>query len=266
MSDSKPSLPLWPFIVVDAISLSLAASVLRFGHRPLTDVQAILIILSGALGSWSFLTPFLRRSREEHAISQVKLITDANTQIQKMDELAQHIESATNHWLDLQRLTGQSVASAGQIAEKMAFETKAFADSMKKATDLERNHLRLEVDKLRRSETDRVQVLVHMLDHVFALYQAARHSKNAGLIEQISQFQNACRDAARRVGLVQTVAAPGEGFDAKIHQLPPDTQATESALVSDTMVAGYTYQGQTLRRPVVTLQETTPATAALPVS
>lgn len=264
MSETKPLLPLWPFVVVDAISLALAGSLLIFGHRPLTAVEACLVILSGALGSWSFLTPFLRRNQDAQDLSHVQLLADANTQFQKMDELAQHIESATNHWLDLQRLTGQSVASAGQIAERMAAETKAFADTMQRASDMERNHLRVEVEKLRRAEADRLQVVVHMLDHIFALFQAARLSNNAGLVEQIGQFQNACRDAARRIGLVQTDVETGQAFDAKVHQLPEKVTPAENAHIAETLVAGYTYQGRILRRPVVALKEAQPEEA--PVS
>ena len=58
-----------------------------------------------------------------------------------------------------------------------------------------------------------------MLDHVYALNQAAQRSGQPALIEQLSHFQNACRDAARRVGLTAYVATPSEPFEATRHQL-----------------------------------------------
>jgi len=68
-------------------------------------------------------------------------------------------------------------------------------------------HLELETAKLRRAEGDWLQVTVRILDHVFALYVAAARSGQPRLAEQIAAFQNACRDAARRVGLVAHAGA-----------------------------------------------------------
>jgi molecular chaperone GrpE (heat shock protein) len=256
MSEAKPPLPLWPFIVVDALFLGLAALLLKFGHRPLLWQEAGLLVLCGALGSWSFVTPFLRRNADEQALSQAELLAEATDQIQKLDQLAGQISGATNHWLELQTHTAQAAASAKQVVERMETEAKAFTEFMQKTSELERNHLRVEVDKLRRAEADRLQILTHVLDHVFALFQAARHSGQPALLEQISQFQNACRDVARRIGLVQTASQGGEAFDPKLHQLPENISPAENAVVADTLVAGYTYQGQLLRRPVVALKMT----------
>ena len=65
------------------------------------------------------------------------------------------------------------------------------------------------MDKLRKMEGDWLKVAVQILDHVFALFRAAERSGQPALIEQLGQFQNACRDAARRIGLVPF--APGAG-------------------------------------------------------
>ena len=144
------------------------------------------------------------------------------------------------------------------MGERIAAEAKAFADFMQKANDTEKNHLRLEVDKLRRSENDWLQVVVRSLDHVFALYNGAIRSGQPKLIEQLGNFQAANRDLARRVGLNVFVAESAELFDPAKHQLPnPDEQAPDGAMVGDTLAVGYTFQGQLVRRAVVTLQEST---------
>ncbi len=255
MSDAKAPLPLWPFVVVDALFLGLAALLLKFGHHPLSWQEAGLLVLCGALGSWSFVTPFLRRNANEQALSQAKLLAEATGQIQKLDQLAGQISGATNQWLELQGHTAQAAESAKQVAERMAAEAKAFTEFMQRAGETEKAHLRVEVEKLRRAEGERLQIIIHVLDHVFALFQAARHSGQPALVEQISQFQNACREATRRIGLVQTAGQAGEAYDPALHQLPEDTSPVENALVAETLAAGYTYQGQLLRRPVVTLEE-----------
>ena len=134
---------------------------------------------------------------------------------------------------------------------------------MQRANDSERATLRLEVEKLRRAEADWLQVLVRMLDHVFALHQGALRSGQPGLIEQLGNFQNACRDAARRVGLTPFTANEAEPFDAQRHQLveegakpPPD------AVVAETIAAGYTFQGRLVRPALVRLRETPAAVTA----
>lgn len=257
MSDAK-SLPVWPFILADALFLGLAAVILKFGHHPLPWQEAGLLVVCGALGAWCFLTPFLRHNADEQAFSQVKLLADAAGQIQKLDQLAAQISGATNQWLELNSHTTQAANSAQQIADKMSSETKSFIEFLQKAGDTERAHLRVETEKLRRAEGERLQVLTHILDHVFALHQAARKSGQPALMEQIGQFQNACHDAARRIGLTQISGQAGQPYDAKLHQLPENTTAGEGAQVADTLIAGYTYQGQLLRRPVVALREKEP--------
>jgi molecular chaperone GrpE (heat shock protein) len=257
MSEAKSSLPLWPFVLVDALFLGLAVLLLKFGHRPLTGQEAALLVLCGALGSWSFVTPFLRRNADEQSFTQVNLLAEAAGQIQKLDQLVSQIGVATNQWLELQSHAAQAAACSKQVADRMSAEAKAFTEFMQRAGEAEKAHLRVEVEKLRRAEGERLQVLTHVLDHVFALFLAARQSGQPALLEQIGQFHNACLDAARRIGLMQAIGQAGDTFDLKLHQLPPNAAPAENAVVADTLVAGYTYQGQLLRRPVVTLKATT---------
>jgi molecular chaperone GrpE (heat shock protein) len=254
MSNAKPPLALWPFVVVDALFLGLAAILLKVGHRPLLWQEAGLLVLCGALGAWSFVTPFLRRNADEQGLSQAKLLAEAAGQLQKLDQLAGQISGATNQWLELQTHTAEAAESAKQVAERMEAEAKAFTEFMQRAGEAEKAHLRVEVEKLRRAEGERLQIIIHILDHVFALFQAARHSGQPALVEQIGQFQNACREATRRIGLAQTAGLEGAAYDPELHQLPENTAPVENALVADTLAAGYTYQGQVLRRPVVALK------------
>ena len=65
---------------------------------------------------------------------------------------------------------------------------------------MEKAHLRLEVEKLRRGETERLQIIIHVLDHVFALFQAAEHSGHPDLIDQLGHFQKACRKPCAALG------------------------------------------------------------------
>jgi molecular chaperone GrpE (heat shock protein) len=126
---------------------------------------------------------------------------------------------------------------------------------MKKANDGEKATLRLEVEKLRRAENDWLNVVIHMLDHVFALNRAAVHSGQEKLTLQLGQFQNACHDVARRVGLVPLLAAPGVPFDAQRHQLIDGKAPAAAGVVAEVVALGFTFQGKLIRPVVVRLKE-----------
>ena len=73
------------------------------------------------------------------------------------------------------------------------------------------------------------------------------------VIEQLGGFQNACLDVARRVGLVPFGAEAGETFDGEKQQLPDSSAPPDASTIGETVAAGFTFQGQLLRRAVVTL-------------
>jgi molecular chaperone GrpE (heat shock protein) len=256
MNDSNPRLPLWPFALADLFFLATAALLLRYGHRPLTGGEAGLMVLCGALGGGSLMAPFLKRNADAQHLSQAKLLSDSVHQIQKIEHLTQHIGALSLHWKEWQAQSAAAAASSKDIADRLSTEARDFAQWMQKANDTEKSHLRLEVEKLRRGEGERLQVITHILDHIFALFRAAENSQHPELAEQIGQFQNACREAARRIGLLPMAVEAGTTFDPKIHQLHDNEPAPENAVLAGMLAPGYTYQGQLLRRPLVTLKKT----------
>ena len=176
--------------------------------------------------------------------------------MKNLEGIAGQISGATGKWQDAQEQADKTARAAREIAERMTGEVQAFTEFMQRANDSERANLRLEVEKLRRGEGEWLQVLVRMLDHVYALHQGAFRSGQPKLVEQVGSFQSACRDAARRVGLTPFTANEAEPFDAQRHQLveagakpPPD------AVVAETIAAGYTFQGRSVRPALVRLRE-----------
>jgi molecular chaperone GrpE (heat shock protein) len=264
MTDSKSTLSSWPFMVADVFFLLLAVLLLRQGHKPLLWWEALLLIACVVLAAGCFLFPFLRRTKDEQSLAQARLLTDALNQIQRIDQVAAQIVGATNQWREFHEQAGEVSASTKSLAVSIAAEAKAFTEFLQKANDAEKNHLRLEAEKLRRAETEWLHVVILILDHVSALSLAARRSGQPGLIEQISQFHNNCREAARRIGLSPMAPADGEPFDPKLHQLKDKTAPNENALVGETLAPGYTFQGQLVRRAVITVKDPKPALADEP--
>ena len=121
---------------------------------------------------------------------------------------------------------------------------------------------------MRRSEGEWLQMLVRVLDHVFALHTGAVRTGDQRFIEPITNFQNACRDTVRRLGLTPYIAEPDELFNAERHQVAgkPET-IPNGAVVTETIGAGYTFQGKMLRPAVVRLCEAkAPVAESAPVA
>ena len=222
---------------------------------PLELGPAILCASAVALGALLCVTPFVLEYRACVRLTEAEALLTSAAQMKNLELVADRISAATGQWQTVQEYSTTTVNAAKQIAERMAAEVAAFTEFMQKANDSERATLRLEVEKLRRAENDWLQVVLRTLDHVFALNRAAARSGQPALIEQLANFQNSCRDIARRIGLVPFEAASGQPFDTTRHKLVDSKEAPPSgALVEETIAAGYTYQSQPLRAALVSLQ------------
>ena len=219
--------------------------------------QTAFIVLCVAGGAWLAIMPFLLEYRVFVRLAEALNLTTAVEQLKNLETLAGQIGGATGQWQTVQEHADKTTASAKEIAERMTAEVQAFTEFMQRVNDTEKGSLRLEVEKLHRSENEWLQVLVRILDHVYALNQGARLSGQPALVEQLGKFQNACRDAARRVGLTPYVAKDAEPFDPKRHQLMEGNgngKPVEGEIVGETVATGYTFQGRQVRPALVRLR------------
>ncbi|HWD20953.1 MAG TPA: nucleotide exchange factor GrpE [Verrucomicrobiae bacterium] len=246
--------PLAPFILADVLFLGMAGVILALGHRPLLWWEACLIVACGAAAAWSLTAPFLRRDANEQTQTHSARLTSVAAELQKVEQLAGHLNAATLQWKTFEQQSAKSVELAQQLSESFTAETTGFREFLQKANDQERAHLRLEVEKLRRSEAEWLQTATRMLDHVYGLAIAAQRTGQRNLIDQINLFQESCRDAARRMGLLPVTPEPGQPFDARLHQLLENAAAPAEARVGDIIATGFTFQGHLVRRALVSLQ------------
>ena len=250
----------WPFVAGDVLLLCVAVLVVFQTRVPLELGPAILCASAVGFGALLCVTPFVLEYRASVRLTEAEALLTSTAQMKNLELVADRISAATGQWQTVQEYSTTTVNAAKQIAERMAAEVAAFTEFLQKANDSERATLRLEVEKLRRAENDWLQVVVRTLDHVFALNRAAARSGQPALIEQLGNFQNACRDIARRIGLVPFEAASRQPFDVARHKLVDSEAAPPAgALVEETIAADYTYQGQPFRPALVSLQ---PAKAA----
>jgi len=250
-----PKLAKLPFYIGNLLMLEAAFILIFQSRTPLEFWEILVCVLCVAIGTVLGVWPFVLEYRAAAKLAEAEGIAAAVAQLQSLEPLAAQITHATSQWQNAQAAADKTAAAAQTIAERIAAEVKDFNRFVQHANDTEKAALRLEVDKLHRAEGDWLQVAVRMLDHTFAFHRGAEQSGSPALVENVSRFQNACRDAARRVGLAPFAAAADEPFDATRHQLADGVVAPGTdAVVGETLAAGYTYQGQLIRPAVVRLR------------
>jgi len=211
--------PKWIFLIGDVLLLALAYIIVWKSPHPIAKWEIIACFASAALGTVVGALPFILDYRAMGKALEINALGAVADKIQNLEKLAAQISSATNQWAGVQESvqgnSDKTVGATKEIADRMAEEIRLFSEFMTKMNDSEKTTLRLEVEKLRRGELEWLQVLVHILDHVFALHTAAMRSGDVKFAAPITTFQNACRDTARRLGLTPFAAEPNEPFDAE---------------------------------------------------
>ncbi len=217
--------------------------------------QIFFVVVCVAGGACLGIMPFLLEYRLAHKLADARTLTSVLAQIKNVEQLAGQIGAATGQWQGVQEQADKTALIAKNIGERMSAEVKAFTDFLEKANDSEKSTLRLEVDKLRRAENDWLQVLVRVMDHVYALHAGAVRSGQPRVMEQVGNFQSACRDAVRRLGIVPYVAEPAELFDEKRHQpVEANGKPHPGTLIEETIATGYLFQGRLMRPALVRLK------------
>jgi len=248
----ETGVPKWPFFLGNVLMLIVAWVVSH--QAPLGTATSIVVCACVGLGAWLGVQPFILEHRARLKLIDVSALGSTVEKIQGLEQVAAQISSATNQWEITQQSADKTAAAAREISERMAAELKEFTAFQQKMSDSEKATLRLEVEKLRRAEGEWLQILVRMLDHVYALFHAAERSGQENLVVQVGNFQNACRDTARRIGLIPFAAAPDDPFDAQKHKWADGEKPANGSVVAETVATGFTYQGRLVRPALVRLR------------
>ena len=256
ISDWK--IPKWPFLAANAALVAVAGGVVWKAAHPISLAEILVSTICVALGAVAGCLPFILEYRATKALVEVNALATVAGQLHYLKKYAAQVSAATDQWARVQEATqagaGETVAAAKEIAARMAEEVRSFNEFQARLNDSEKGALRLDAEKLRRAEGEWLQVVARILDHVFALHNAAARTGQPELAEQVGQFQNACRDAARRVGLTPFAAAPGEGFDAQKHRAHGVENPPDGSVVGETLAPGLTFQSRLVRHALVRLQ------------
>lgn len=258
-----PRLSKWPFLLGDFALIGLAAVMVYRGSSPLSVWEGVLALAAMVAGAWFCVLPFLREYQGALKLGEAETLATTVAQIQHLEEIKAEITNATVQWQAMQDRATETVQAAREVTDRMKAELGEFSIVLQKAHDTEKNHLKLEVEKLRRGEREWLQATVHILDHIFALWVAGSRSGQPALMAQLNQFQLACREALRRLGLVAFAPAPNDRFDPQLHQLEEGSATPDGSLcVSEILALGYTFQGGLVRRALVRVQPSGPEVIA----
>jgi len=261
----------WPFLAANAVLILVAGAMVYKAAHPISQTEIFIVAGGVALGALLGCLPFILEYWAVKKLVEINAVTTVAEQLGDLKKFAAQVAAATDQWARVQETTKgdseKTVAAAKEIAGRMAAEIREFNEFQVKLNDTEKGALRLEVEKLRRAEGEWLQVVVRILDHVFALHNAAARSGQPELAENVGQFQNACRDAARRVGVTPFHAAPEEKFDAQKHRAHGVENPPADGVVAEMLAPGLTFQGRLIRPALVRLQEAVPpASAPAPVA
>jgi hypothetical protein len=250
----------WPGILpflASAIILDVIGYLLmQASPHPISHLTGGLVTICVGGGAVISVMPFLWDAKAALRSEELDTLAISANQIKDVKRVVDQITTATAQWMTVQEHSERAVEAAQTVSKEMTDEARRFSEFMAQSNDREKAALRLESEKLKRSEADWLQVVVMMLDHTYALQQAAVRSGKQNVINQLSQFQGACRDAARRMGLVANEAAVGEAYDAERHQwVNGDAGAGSEAKVAATVAAGFSFQGQPIRKILVELED-----------
>ena len=256
MSEPKvPQMKKWPFIVADVVAFIGCYLIYDKASGPWGNGEMAAFIVCGSLGMFFLCFPFYQEYRLDARFAEADQLARVTEFMTQLGKVKNGVTIATAHLETAQDYAEKTIEASKEIAERMTDEAKAFADFMAKANDTEKAHLELEVEKLKRGESEWIKTLMTTLDETFRLCDAASRSGNTLVVETLTKFQSVCRAAAGRVGLVAFEPEFGEPFDSEKHVVADsEAVAPEGARVGGTVAPGYTYMRRTLRPAAVELQ------------
>lgn len=265
--ESVPTVAKWPFLLGDLLLVGVAAAIgwqLRVGAIPLSPAYVALLVGAVAVGAWFLVWPFLREHDAAVRASERTDLAGTLAQIRQLEGAGQQVAGVVAQLGAAGRSLEGVQEAARELGAKLAQERLEFSQFLQKMNDQEKQVTRLEIEKLRRGEQEGLQVIVHLLDHTYALFQAGARTGQPALVQQLGNFRAACLDSVRRLGLVAHEAEPGAVFNPQMHESHDGSEVSPGTTIAGTFACGYSFRGQPLRPVVVVTREAAQAAGGLP--
>ncbi|MEY4940733.1 MAG: hypothetical protein RIQ93_2468, partial [Verrucomicrobiota bacterium] len=155
--DSTPKLPLWIFLVIDAVLLAAALFIAQEAARPLSNSAIMAIVGCVLTGALSVIIPLVMRlERQKNEIleerqRQLEALAGALT------ASAEQISIAASGLHQITELAQKNLRHAEHLPQKLQEKIAEFNAQLANATDAEKEELENELVALRTSESERLQ-------------------------------------------------------------------------------------------------------------
>lgn len=156
-SDSNPKLPLWIFLVTDAVLVTAAFLIRTEAKHPLSNEAIFAIVGCLVAGAIVALVPIIahyeRAKNEALDERQRALESLART----LTAAAEQISIAASGFHEIADISQKNLRQAEQLPHKLQEKVAEFQAQLKDANDTEKEELEKEVAELRASESDKLE-------------------------------------------------------------------------------------------------------------
>lgn len=244
LPSDTPRLPVWPFLLGDAVLLVTASTIAFSNPGPLSGGPLYAVIFCVTLGVVAAVTPFLANyaRNQDDALDERQRALDALSQ--RIANSADQVSVAANGLNELVEMAHKYLKQAEHLPHKLQEKIAEFNQQLSNAQADEREELERELATLRTSEGDRLEATIDKVQKV--VFELARIEAEAAkqvqtTTESLVRAEKAGEAGSSRLqqGAALATAAALEQWQQSVQTALRALEATlQSALVPLTEKAG----------------------------
>ncbi len=156
LPSDTPRLPKWPFLLGDAVLLTIAALLAAYGQTPYSNsviiAIAVCVALASILGAIPFLTDYA--NKQDEALDERQRGLEALTRT--ISDSAEQISVAASSLHEINELARQQLAQAVAIPEQLQDSLESFKLELNETVTAASESLKHDIKSIRTSETRKI--------------------------------------------------------------------------------------------------------------
>lgn len=205
-SDSNPKLPLWIFLVTDAVLVTAAFVIRTEAKHPLSNETVFAIVGCLVAGAVVALVPIIahyeRVKNEALDERQRALESLART----LTSAAEQISIAASGFHEIADISQRNLKQAEQLPHKLQEKVAEFQAQLKDANDTEKEELEKEVAELRASESDKLEATATKIAKAIAEFTKLESATQQHVNAATEALNKLSFGAAGAIGKAQAAA------------------------------------------------------------
>jgi F0F1-type ATP synthase membrane subunit b/b' len=276
--DSNPKLPLWIFLVFDALLIATAGFVAYSSKKPLSFEAALVISGCIAAGAVIIFIPIVSRFEQAKNETLDERQRSLEALARTLGSAAEQISIAASGLHEIADIAQKNLKHAEQLPHKLQEKIAEFQAQLKDANDTEKEELEKEVAELRASETERIETAATKVSKAvadFAKLEAATQQQLAAAHEALGKLSFGAAgaigkaQAAAEQAFAQARTEAARGLGETAGQAAKTIEAAKTAALADIdakLAAFGAALVEKLARESMKSTAATPAPAATPAS